>query len=87
MSDPQENSRSLFEEVHKLTAASLDGTATAAELDRLDRLLGEDSQARGLYVRYVDVSCNLRQWASHSQSETAEPGQSAEKDDPPRAPV
>jgi hypothetical protein len=83
VNEPQEDPRKLFEEVHELTAASLHGLATPEEMMRLDRLLCQDPQARRLYVRYVDVSCNLRQWASHPLAETLESGRPAQEAAPP----
>ena len=84
MSVPQNNPRNLFEELHELTVAALDDTATPAKMARLDQLLREDPQARRLYVRYVDVSCNLRQWASRPLPESSESGPPPEEVTTPR---
>jgi hypothetical protein len=60
----------LLDEMHRLVASSLAGSISREEMGRLEELLGQDVEARSLYLDVVHESCILLTWATRGGLET-----------------
>lgn len=69
---PPNRDESLFNEIHRLVTECLEGVADAAAVERLDRLVAGDPQARALYLEYLRDSIGLRYIVSTSEGNQAD---------------
>lgn len=57
------DSARLFDELHDLIHAQIEGRLTQAQTHRLDQLVRESDEACNLYVNYVEETVALKWWA------------------------
>src|SRR6188474_235635 len=62
MSAPSEPREDLFDAVHRLAHAVLNGRATAAEQQQLEELVVNNEEGRLIYLKYIHDNAALR-WA------------------------
>ena len=62
-------SRDLFDEMHGLVAASLNGTMSTEQECRLDGLIHHNAEAFHLYLNLIFESSILLTWAGHNRAE------------------
>lgn len=60
---------SLYGTIHDLTTRALDGTATPAERERLERLVGGSTEARRIFVEYMEETALLKWQLGGASSE------------------
>jgi hypothetical protein len=60
MTERNDRDSSLFDQIHALVTACLEGEATAEQIESLDKLIRDDPAARRLYVQYLADSMCLR---------------------------
>ncbi len=68
MTHSADNHDDLFAEIHRLVTASLEGEISADDAARLDQLLRESSEARHLYILYLEGALSLNLWADAAKA-------------------
>jgi lysophospholipase L1-like esterase len=88
MSDRSAHRRALKEAIYPLAQATLCGSASQAEAERLESLLDDNPEARRLYIEFICDTCNLRLYsetavtAAASRTKLARPSPAIELSTP-----